>query len=167
MTQIETSVNLINHYSQMNGSQPNVLLADDDRDDCFFFREVLEELGVASILRTVSNGEELMQLLLDRPDQLPDILFLDLNMPLKTGMECLSEIKTDNRLKQLPVIIFSTSFKTEVVDMLYDMGAFHYIRKPSEFTNLRKVIKEALCIPAQAWAIQPAKGQFVLQPNKD
>lgn len=151
----------------MNRFQPNVLLADDDKDDCFFFREVLEELGVSAILKTVNDGEELMQLLLANPEQLPDMLFLDLNMPRKTGIECLSEIKMDNRLKHLPVFIFSTSFKMEVVDMLYDMGAYHYIRKPSEFINLRKVIKEALDIPAKKLAVQPAKGQFILQPKQD
>lgn len=150
----------------MNRSHHHVLLADDDKDDCSFFRDVLEEIGVADIFNTVSDGEKLMQMLLDKPGQLPDILFLDLNMPLKTGIECLSEIKMDSRLKQMPVIIFSTSFKTEVVDTLYNMGAHHYIRKPSEYVNLKKVITQTLCIPAHKLAVQPAKEQFVLQPKK-
>ena len=94
----------------------NLLLADDDIDDCIFFKEVLEELPVESFLTTVKDGVELMKFL--NTANLPDVLFLDLNMPRKTGHECLSEIKKDQKLKHLPVIIFSTSFDHVVANAL-------------------------------------------------
>ncbi|MDB5281008.1 MAG: response regulator receiver protein [Bacteroidota bacterium] len=68
------------------------MLADDDRDDRYFFEKALEDLSVAAALRVVSNGEALMSCLLKTGGQLPDILFLDLNMPCKGGKECLQEI---------------------------------------------------------------------------
>jgi CheY-like chemotaxis protein len=136
-------------------------LADDDEDDCLFFREALEELPVDSSLVTVSNGEELMRALSTRPG--PDVLFLDLNMPRKNGFECLVEIKLNEKLRTLPVIIYSTSFDREVVKLLYEKGAHHYIRKPGEFSALKKVILEALSVTAVKNPVKPAEEKFVIQ----
>ncbi len=147
----------------MDSTQYNLLLADDDADDCMFFKEALEELPVASVLTTVNDGAELMHLLTTKSNFLPDILFLDLNMPRKTGFDCLSEIKLDEKLKQLPVIIFSTSFDHEIVNLLYDMGADYYIRKPGDFTKLKKTIHEAITITAQKKDIRPEKEKFVIE----
>jgi len=141
----------------------NLLLADDDIDDCIFFKEVLEELPVESFLTTVKDGVELMKFL--NTANLPDVLFLDLNMPRKTGHECLSEIKKDQKLKHLPVIIFSTSFDHVVANALYDKGAHYYIRKPAEFSKLKKIIHEALTLTSAPRRPQPAKENFVL--NRD
>ncbi|HKR05359.1 MAG TPA: response regulator [Bacteroidia bacterium] len=147
----------------MNKSKHDLLLADDDADDCIFFKDALEDLPVISTLTTVHDGVELMQLLSARKGNLPDILFLDLNMPRKTGFECLSEIKSDDKLKHLPVIIFSTSLNMEAVNLLYDTGANYYIRKPGDFSKLKKIIHEALTITAQTTSKQPAREKFVLQ----
>ena len=72
-----------------------ILLADDDVDDCIFFREALEELPVNASLTTVKDGVQLIQHLTDNPNPFPDVLYLDLNMPRKNGFECLSEIKSN------------------------------------------------------------------------
>jgi len=141
----------------------NLLLADDDMDDCTFFKEALEDLSVTASLTTVSNGVELMHLLNSKPGDLPDLLFLDLNMPRKNGFECLSEIKLSHKLKHLPVIIFSTSLDLEVVNLLYEKGARYYIRKPAEFSKLKEVIRETLIITAQKNELQPSKDKFILQ----
>ena len=141
----------------------NLLLADDDYDDCVFFKEALEELPVSSTLKTVNDGEQLMNLLHTKPEPFPDILFLDLNMPRKTGFECLTEIKSNEKLKSLPVIVYSTSFDHEVVNMLYEKGAHYYIRKPGEFSKLKKVILEALTITYQNLSLQPGKENFVIK----
>src|SRR4051812_1809722 len=109
----------------------HLLLADDDNDDCIFFKEALEELPVNASLKIVKDGVELMQSLNEVNGKLPDVLFLDLNMPRKTGYECLDEIKLNHKLKNLPVIIFSTSFDHDVVDALYKKGAHYYVRKPA------------------------------------
>lgn len=148
----------------MNTLPITLLLADDDMDDCMFFREALEELPVSASLQTVNDGEKLMHRLTDKSIALPDILFLDLNMPLKTGIECLSEIKSIEKLKNLPIIIFSTSLNMEVVNALFDKGANYYIRKPGDFSALKKVIHKALTITNQHNSKQSCRDQFILQP---
>ncbi len=100
-----------------------LLLADDDDDDCFLFEEALSEIPVTTQLTTVHNGEQLMQLLTKTTDTLPHLLFLDLNMPRKNGFQCLNEIKQNEKLKNLPVIIFSTSCQDDVAEQLYKEGA--------------------------------------------
>ena len=140
----------------------NLLLADDDKDDCLFFKDALEELPASTHLATVHNGEQLMQLLTKQTIELPDVLFLDLNMHRKNGFECLSEIKLNKKVIQLPVIIFSTSLEQEVVNLLYENGAQYYIRKPADFSQLKKVIQQALTLIAQENISQPARENFVL-----
>jgi|GEM_PF-217332 len=142
----------------------NIFLADDDLDDCLIFKEVLEELPLSFNLTTVHNGEQLMQLLDQKKDQLPDMLFLDLNMPLKSGFLCLSEIKRNEKLKQLPVIVYSTSFQQDVVNQLYLNGAHHYISKPNQFSLLKKIIHEAIITTAKEGFLQPGKSEFLLSP---
>ena len=147
----------------------NLLLADDDIDDRLFFKEALKELPVSTHLATVHDGEQLMHLLLKETYELPHVLFLDLNMPRKNGFECLSEIKLNKKLKQLPVIIFSTSLDQEVLNLLYKNGAQYYIRKPAKFSQLKQIIEQTLtlitqCQPAdEAGNIsQPIRENFVL-----
>ena len=133
----------------MSSTHFNLLLADDDKDDCFFFEEALKDLPVSTELTTVSGGEQLMELLTKETTELPHVLFLDLNMPRKNGFECLSEIKLNKKLKQLPVIILSTSLDQDVVNLLYKNGAQYYIHKPAEFSQLKKVIYQALTLIGQ------------------
>src|ERR1035437_5387665 len=130
----------------MSLKQLNILLADDDTDDCIFFKEALGELLLSTNLTTVNDGEQLMKLLTNETNVLPDVLFLDLNMPRKNGFECLTEIKLSKKLKQLPVIVFSTSFEQEVVNQLYKNGAQYFIRKPSEFSQFKKIIEQTLTL---------------------
>ena len=141
----------------------NVLLADDDEDDCLIFKEALEDLSVDSCLTTVNNGEQLMRELNARTERLPDIIFLDLNMPRKAGFECLREIKQDEKLKFLTVIIYSTSFERDVVDLLYENGAQHYIRKPGDYSQLKKVIFKAIKIAGTGNSTKPPKEKFIIQ----
>jgi CheY-like chemotaxis protein len=140
----------------------HILLADDDKDDNLLFQDVLEELLLATRLVTVHNGELLMKLLNDEKEPLPDILFLDLNMPRKNGFECLSEIKRTEKLKRLPVIIFSTSYEPEIVNRLYKSGAQYYIRKPNYFNQFKEVIYQALTLTGRADISQPPREKFVL-----
>jgi CheY-like chemotaxis protein len=142
----------------------HLLLADDDADDCMFFNEALKELPIDSSLETVDDGEQLMNLLHSNPDTLPDILFLDLNMPRKTGYQCLSEIKLHDKLKQLPVIIYSTSLNHDVINLLYEEGADHYIRKPGDFKKLKKVILAALTTASQKEAQERSRENFIIEP---
>jgi CheY-like chemotaxis protein len=127
-----------------------ILLADDDTDDRFFFAKALNELSLATHLTTVHDGEALMDYLSKHGDDLPDVLFLDLSMPRKSGFECLAEIKEDPQLMDLPVIMFSTSYPRDknyeqsMVKMLLGIGANDFIRKPSGFSELKVIIHAAL-----------------------
>lgn len=143
----------------MNLKPLSILLADDDTDDCLFFKEAVEELVMDTQLITLDDGEQLMEHLNSKINELPDVLFLDLNMPRKNGFECLSEIKGNQRLKLLPVIIFSTSLEQEVVNQLYENGAQYFIRKPPDFSQFKKIIHQTfitLIIP-----------QIISQPNRE
>lgn len=142
-----------------------LLLADDDEDDCDFFKEALDDLTFPVSLVTVNDGVQLMDFLGDHlGSNLPDLLFLDLNMPRKNGSECLKEIKESEALKNLPVIIFSTSLDNDIVDLMYAKGATYYIRKPGEFSQLKKVIENALVTASENNFKQPLREQFILQP---
>ena len=102
----------------MNSTPVNILLADDDIDDCSFFEAALTELQLPTSLTTVHDGEQLMRHLEDEKNTPTDILFLDINMPRKNGFECLAEIQQIKRLQLLPVFVFSTSFEISVVNLL-------------------------------------------------
>src|SRR4051812_8134138 len=107
----------------------HLLLADDDHDDRYFFDEARKVSTIVSDLQIVEDGEKLMTYLNKDTTHLPDVLFLDLNMPRKNGAECLHEIKSNNALKHLPVIIYSTSLNEDVADLLYKEGAHYYVQK--------------------------------------
>lgn len=140
----------------------SILLADDDTDDCLFFKVALNDLNIATRLTVVHDGEQLMHLLKSETGKLPDVLFLDLNMPRKNGFECLSEIKCDDKLKQLPVVMFSTSFEQEVVNLLFKNGAHYFIRKPSEFIHFKTLIHQTLAHFTEKNSLQPTQENFVL-----
>ncbi|HMJ71605.1 MAG TPA: response regulator [Cyclobacteriaceae bacterium] len=137
----------------------HILLADDDDDDRLLFTDVLSEFSRDSKLTFAYNGEHLMNLLYK--GERPDVLFLDLNMPLKNGMECLDEIRADKNLKSIPVVIFSTSSHPGTINRMYEIGAHLYIRKPNDFDSLRRVIRHVL---GRDWVnpVKPPKEQFVL-----
>jgi len=128
----------------------NILLADDDTDDCFFFDKALKEIPIATHLTTVHDGEQLMNYLFENFEHLPNVLFLDLSMPRKTGFECLIDIKENKKLKDLPVIMLSTLFPRDnnyeqhIIKVLNTIGALDYIRKPSDYQALKQVIHNAL-----------------------
>jgi len=134
----------------METEQLQILLADDDKDDRFLFREALSEIPIVTRLETVQDGEQLMNYLNEHTDRLPHILFLDLNMPRLNGFECLTEIKHNEKLKGLPVIMFSTSYprdiyyEEDIVKMLCKIGAKDYVRKPSNFIELKNIIHNVL-----------------------
>ena len=136
-----------------------ILLADDDPDDRFFFNLAVKDLTIPIQLTTVEDGVMLMDYLARHSDKLHDILFLDLNMPRKSGLECLSEIKSNPKLKDLPVIIYSTSLHEDVADILYKNGAHYYIRK-TDIVELKKVLNHTLGLMMQNNFKRPKRDDF-------
>lgn len=133
----------------------NILLADDDIDDISFFDNALKGLPVSTHLTTVNDGVQLMNYLSENLENLPDVLFLDLNMPRKNGFECLSEIRENEKLKNISIVIFSTSYPQDksyemgMISNLFKLGARVYIRKPGDFAQLKQTVQYALTMTAE------------------
>ena len=144
------------------GNAIKILLAEDDQDDCYLFKLALDELPLSFELTVVPNGEILMEYFYLKKGKRPDVLFMDLNMPRKNGFQCLSEIRRNVYLKQLPVIVYSTSLQQDVVNLLYINGAQHYFRKPNDFHLLKKLIYQAVSTTLGTGFLQPAIEEFVL-----
>ncbi len=139
-----------------------ILLADDDEDDRLFFKDAIEELKVRTVVSTVNDGVQLMEYL-NTPDvQLPHVVFLDLNMPRKDGMECLKEIRADARLKDLSIAIYSTSSSEEDIEETFVRGANIYIKKPNDFTALKKILSEVISLNWQYHTSGLNKENFLL-----
>lgn len=119
-------------------------LADDDQDDLTFFTDALNELTLNHTLTSFKDGKELMDFLNDPLNPLPHILFLDLNMPCKTGHECLEEIRSNPRFNDMSIAIYSTSSAKADIEATFINGANIYIRKPAEFKKLQKVLSEVV-----------------------
>jgi DNA-binding NtrC family response regulator len=142
--------------------QLNVLLADDDADDRFFFEDALKLTPISSELNTVEDGDKLMKYLDANLNQLPDVLFLDLNMPKKNGTECLQEIKSSQTLKNLPVIIYSTSMHEDTADDLYKKGAHYYFKKAS-LSELETTLHTLLTLMKDKKLTRPSRNDFILR----
>ena len=120
-----------------------ILLADDDADDCMFFADSLAELNLSIKLVSVNDGETAMNWL-NTTDKIPDIIFLDMNMPCKNGGECLAEIKEIEHLKHVPIVIISTSLDENIIKSLHKGGALFFIKKPNLFGHLKLLIAEVI-----------------------
>lgn len=121
----------------------SILLAEDDEDDAFFFKETIQGLMNEMELTIVENGVLAMKHL-QHNIEVPDFIFLDLNMPLKDGIECLKEIKNIDNLKAVKTIILSTSSNASQIQKCYELGADLYIVKPSSFKELKGTLKNCL-----------------------
>lgn len=141
----------------------HIVLTDDDKDDCLLFIEALQELNLSVELETLHDGEQLMQWLGRKKNKLPDIIFLDLNMPRKNGFECLTEIKSNEKLKSVIVIIISTSYEEDILNLLYKNGAQYYLVKPSDFSELKALISKVLALTMERNSFRPPRDQFVLK----
>ena len=128
----------------MNKGILNIALADDDADDQLIFREAIELVDIKTKLSFFDNGQELMDYLKLPNISLPDIIFLDLNMPIKNGMQCLKEIRKQSELKNLSVAIYSTSSSEKDIEETFVNGANIYINKPVNFKALQNVLEKVL-----------------------
>lgn len=130
-----------------------ILLADDDPDDRMLAKDALDQSRLANSLYFVEDGEELMDYLYHRgkyvqqlpngedPAPRPGLILLDLNMPRKDGREALKEIKSDPGLRQIPVVVLTTSKAEEDIYRTYDLGVNSFITKPVMFESLVEVMK--------------------------
>ena len=141
----------------------NIILADDDEDDRTFFSEAFDELKMKTKVSVFNDGTQLMDYLMQPDAVLPHILFLDLNMPLKSGIECLHEIKSNIRFKDIAIAIYSTSASDDDIEATFVSGANIYIKKPSDFDTLKKILRDVVTIN---WHYQTSglnKANFLLK----
>jgi CheY-like chemotaxis protein len=149
----------------MENDALHIILADDDEDDRTFFKEALQELKVRTNVTLVNDGLQLMNYLNHHENNLPNVVFLDLNMPLKSGMECLIEIRKDNRLKDLAVAIYSTSSSEEYIEEAFVKGANIYIRKPDDFSALKAILEQVINLNWQYHTSGLKRENFLLNIN--
>ncbi len=143
----------------------SILLADDDTEDCDIFVEVVNSIKPGLPIELVHNGEQLMRSLLATPKHnLPGLLFLDLNMPLKNGHECLREIRSTETLKHIPVVIYSTSVNKDYIDDTFKNGANFYLQKPSSCKRLEDALRKVL-EPCSSELFNTQKQKFILSQN--
>jgi CheY-like chemotaxis protein len=120
-----------------------LFLGEDDIEDEEFFTEIILEISPDIILSVAKNGNEMMRLL-ESENTLPDFIFLDLNMPIKTGLECLSEIRSNEKWKDIKIIILSTSSHQEQIKEVYKMGAELYLQKPNSYSAYKDILSKCL-----------------------
>ncbi|MGB3008666.1 MAG: response regulator [Chitinophagaceae bacterium] len=128
----------------MNKELFHILLADDDEGDRLIFKQAFSELKIKTEVRTVNNGLQLMEWLNMIDVQLPNLLFLDLNMSDKNGLECLQEIRRNERLKDIFIAIYSTSENEKDMEGTFNNGANIYIIKPNDFNILKQMLEKAV-----------------------
>ena len=127
----------------------NIILTDDDTDEFELFKDAFDNLKVECKLNYFHNGKELIDYM-NTPDmEIPDILFLDLNMPIMTGMECLREIRADKRFKNLPIAIYSTSSSEKDQLETFTNGANIYIKKPDNFDEMKRILGHVMKVSWQ------------------
>jgi len=128
----------------MSNTLLNIALADDDEDDRFLFNEAIHEIDIRTKLSLFNHGQELMDYLNLPKVVLPNLIFLDLNMPIKNGMQCLTEIRQNPALRDIAIAIYSTSSSEKDIEDTFLNGANIYINKPNNFTKLQEVIEKVL-----------------------
>ncbi|MBM1104575.1 response regulator [Aurantibacter crassamenti] len=146
----------------MNTNFMHIVLADDDEDDRLLFSEAIEETKVESKLSLFHDGQQLMDYL-HSTNSLPQLIFLDLNMPIKNGMQCLKEIRNCPKLKDLCVAIYSTSSSEFDIEETFINGANIYINKPNNFTELCNAIEKVLQMNWQYHTSSLNKDNFLLR----
>ena len=138
-----------------------VLLADDDGDDRLFFEEAIMELQLKVDLRMVKDGMDLLRYLHGSGIILPQILFLDLNMPFKNGFQCLEEIRGVKAFDDIIIVLYSTTARPSDIEAGFQKGANLFIHKPNSYSLLKQTLYKILTMDLQE--LQRTKENFVFR----
>lgn len=139
-----------------------IYLVDDDHDDRELFMEALNEIGTQAHVHQFENGVDLMAELFSK-SPLPDVIFLDLYMPIMNGFDCLTDIRSFSEFTNIEVVVFSTSYRQREVDQLKMDGANQYIQKPVSFEELKNTLGLSLkIVEARKEEIRKRLPEFVI-----
>lgn len=141
----------------------HLLFVDDDSDESYLFNEAIEHAGLNVSLSKSKDGNDLLRFLELNPT--PDIIFIDLNMPYKDGLEALSEIRINHEFNKLPLVIYSTTSNALYIDECYAKGANMFVVKPETFDGIVEVVKTILQIDWTKYQ-RPSREDFVFNVNK-
>jgi len=142
-----------------------ILLADDDDDDTMLFVEAIEQLKTKVNISVANDGQELLSILDGKTT--PDAIFLDLNMPKKSGIECLKSIRSDKAFERVPVVIYSTSQNKKDIDACFNAGANNYIIKPYDFDDIISILKMLFDQPESKLEVKTPREKFVINPGRE
>lgn len=137
-----------------------ILLAEDDKDDQELFIDALDAADVPSEVRTVENGQELLDSLRDKSQPDPDIIFIDVNMPVKGGKKALEEIKKDDDLRDIPAVMLSTWDHPADIEDTFVKGADLYVQKPSSFAGFVLVLRKVFLLHWAKALLRPVISLF-------
>jgi CheY-like chemotaxis protein len=137
-----------------------ILLADDDNDDAQIFKEALDEADCETIFLHAHTGASVFGLLEKGP--LPDLIFLDLNMPVMNGWQCLAKLKNSERYKQIPVVMYTTSSNPRDYEIATDLNAHGFITKPSNPKILSQILNMVVCRLGTNELTQSLKDAYLL-----
>jgi CheY-like chemotaxis protein len=147
----------------MESNPLRILLADDDEADRLLFKDAFRELKIKTVVDTVNDGVELMEYLDKQELPLPQLLFLDINMPRKNGLECLKEIRANPALNDISIAIFSTSESEKDMRETFLNGANIYVHKPADFGTLKQMLEKAVTVAHQYQEPPFNKENFLLK----
>lgn len=119
-----------------------ILMIDDDEDDQMLFQQALSDINKSVTFYTAINGQDALKKLETPPP--PDIIFLDLNMPIMNGFECLSALKKEKRYQHIPVVIFTTANDAGTIEQSRKLGASAFFHKPVDFSHLREKLSKVI-----------------------
>jgi CheY-like chemotaxis protein len=121
-----------------------LLIIDDDPDDREFFCDALKEVDETAICYSFKNGFEALNMLNSDLSPIPDFIFLDLNMPMLSGKQCLAELKKLRKLERTHIVIYTTSKLTDDFSETKQMGAMHFVTKPTSYVDLCETLSNVL-----------------------
>lgn len=152
---------LLQNWGMSDQHKYRIFLIDDDEDEYLLFRQAIAELNLDVEIKYINNCADMLKLLDE--GEIPDLLFLDLNMPVMSGRECIKKIR-EKLADQLSIIIYSTSKYPPDVDGTHKDGANLYVIKPNSFEGLMKTLKGVFSIDWKRGLYFPPKEKFLFKP---
>jgi len=145
----------------LNEKEPvKIILAEDDKDDQKLFIDALDEADIPSEVTTVENGQQLVNTLRDKSQPDPDIIFIDVNMPVKGGKQALAEIKDDKELRDIPAVMLSTWDHPSDIEDTFEKGADLYVQKPNSFAGFVLLLKKVFLLHWAKALLRPVTSLF-------